>query len=213
MRPLRVVQTPAAASVAFLYTGSPGAGAITLLTNIVDAGVGGRIIVLGSGGNDSAGHFTLTGLDQNGNAQTENVTGGNIASTVSVNYYSVLTSVVFSGTVASTLVIGTRNTTLSAESPMQILDFYNRVPPMVSVAVTGTINWSVVQTFDPIMHTITPSAAIQYAPTATNLTAQTANKFGLLDIGATGCALIINSYSTGATATMNIITPQNNSPT
>lgn len=217
MRPIRVTQNPAAQSaVVVAASQSPGAGAITLAAtaSAIDSAVGGRIVSLVSGGNDSGITFTITGLDQNGLAATEAVTGGNVATVVSTKFYSSVSSITHTGSVAGTFSSGTVNTTLSTDSPIILLDFYNRVAPTVAIQVTGTINFTVQETFDPVypagqpnlpsnQQPVTLSNPVWFSPTA--FSAKSANAVAQLDIGATAMQIVINSYSTGATLTANII--------
>ena len=218
MRQKVVTQNPAAASATVVAASqSPGAGAITLAAGAasIDTAVGGRIIGLTSGSDDHLITFTVTGIDANGVAATEAVTGASGApgTSVTTKFYKSVSSITHTGSVAGTFTAGTVGTTLSTSSQMIPLNSYNRVPVEVSVQITGTINFSIKETFDKIMggillsDTVLPSAATLVTPTA--LSAKTANTVAPLDIGATGMVIVINSYSTGATLKANIITSNN----
>lgn len=211
MRPVTITQTPAAASATKVAASqSPGAGAITLAAtaSALDTGTGGRIVSLVSGGDDSGITFTITGVDQNGLAATEAVTGANTGTAVSTKFYQSVSSITHTGSVAGTLTAGIVGTTLSTSSPLVLLDFYDRIATVVAVETTGTINFTVKETFDPVLAgTVTPSAAILFSPSA--LSAKTSSTVAQLDVGATGVCVVINSYSTGATLVARVISPAN----
>lgn len=218
MRPIRIKLTPAAQSDTVVSaSASPGAGAITLAAGAssIDTGVAGRIVGLKSGGNDLGITFTIIGVDQNGLAATEAVTGANAGTAVSTKFYASVSSITHTGSVAGTLAVGTVNTTLSAAGVLIPLDFYARIAPQVSAQVTGTINYTIKETFDPILsnlndaNAVTPSAAI--LNTVSAFSGKTANVVNQLDVSPTGLIVIINSYSTGATLTVNVIQPLNSS--
>jgi hypothetical protein len=92
---------------------SPGTGTITLNGGLVSGGVATldsqRRVVLVSGGNDSAITFTLFGTNDAGFPISETLAGGNTTA-VSTLDYKTITNIVHSGTVTSTLVVGTGNT-------------------------------------------------------------------------------------------------------
>ncbi len=214
MQILTITQNPATASATALSTSaSPGASPLTLTAQAaaIDAAVGGRIISITSGSDDSSIHFTVVGIDQNGFSVTENITGSSGApgTVVSTKFYKSVSSITPSGAgAAGTTTAGIVGTTLSTASTMVPLNYYSRTAAQVAVEVTGTINFTIKETFGPILTgTPTTSAAILFSSSA--LSAKTANTNALLDVGATGVVAIINSYSTGATLTMRVVTPSN----
>ena len=94
-------------------TQSPGTGTITLanVTSGVTLDTQRRVAVY-SGGNDTAITFTIFGTNQSGAKIQETITGGNTTSTPAVSnldFYTV-TNIVHTGTVTSTLSVGTGNT-------------------------------------------------------------------------------------------------------
>src|ERR1700676_3475056 len=156
MRPIKITQNPAAQSATVIAASqSPlGAGNLTLAAaaSAIDSAVGGRIVGIVSAGNDAGITFTITGVDQNGLTATEVVTGASGApgTAVSTKFYKSISQIVVSGASASTVTVGTVNTTLSTSSQMIPLNFYNRIATQVAVQVTGTINFTVKETFDSI---------------------------------------------------------------
>lgn len=212
MRPITITQNPAAKSTTVIAASQTpsGAGNLTLAAGAaaIDSAVGGRIVGITSAGNDSGITFTITGIDQNGLSISEVVTGSSGApgTAVSTKFYKSISKIAVSGAAAGAVTVGTVNTTLSTISQMIPLDFYHRIATQVMIEVTGTINFSVSETFDPILAN-GPSGAILVTPTA--LSSKTSNINSLLDVGATGVVVQINSYSTGATLTARIISAAN----
>src|SRR5665213_2616844 len=160
MYPIRIKISPAAASaVTVVASASPGAGAITIVTaakSVIDhAGLPtgafprglGRIVSLVSGSDDSGITFTITGTDQNGVAATEAVVGGSSATVVSTKYYTSISSITHTGSVAGTFSAGIVGTTAAAQLALLPLDFYARIGAVVAVDVSGTISYTVQQTF------------------------------------------------------------------
>ena len=216
MLPITIKQNPAAQSATVVAASQSisGATALTLAAgaSAIDTGVGGRIIEIVSAGNDAGITFTVVGVSANGLATSEVIIGTNAGTAVSTKFYSSITSITTSGSTASTVTVGTVNTTLSTTSVCVPLDVYQRVPTAISVQITGTINYTVLETFDPLLLdssgvTVTPDAAIYQSITA--LAAKTATSHGQVDVGATGIQIQINSYSTGATLTARIISSSN----
>lgn len=213
MQPITITQTPATSAL-IANSQSPGAGAITLNATAasIDSAVGGRILGIVSGGNDSGITFTITGIDNNGLAASETITGANTSTAVSTKFYKSVSSITHTGSVASTMNVTTVQTVLSTSSIIVPLDVYQRVPSEISVQVTGTINFTVLETFDPLLLdssgvTVSPSAAIYQSITA--LAAKTSTTHGQCDVGATGLLFQINSYSNGATLVARVISPSN----
>jgi hypothetical protein len=84
-----------------------GAGALTLLTNTVDANA--RRILFTSSGDDRLISFAVVGIDWNGQSVSETVTGawGPTLTSISAYDYLMVTSIVASGASAGTVAIGT----------------------------------------------------------------------------------------------------------
>lgn len=130
-----------------------------LVTNgIANLGAPRRVLIT-SAGNDSGITFTVTGTARNeqGNAaQSETVTGGNIAAVATTQDFLTVTSVVSSGPTAANITIGTNTT---ASGPWVPWDTY-AVDFQVSVsgnAISGTPTWQVDYTYDDVFGTWLPS--------------------------------------------------------
>ena len=131
---------------------SPGSAVITLNGSLASGGVATldtqRRVVLSSGGNDVGINFTVFGTNGAGFPITDTVAGGNATTSAVTNLdFKTITNITHSGTVASTLTVGTGNT---ASSLWQIVN-WNAYPPNISVAVqlvTGAITYTVEHTYD-----------------------------------------------------------------
>lgn len=155
--------------------------------------------------------FTVVGTNTNNDAISEAITGpGANATVASTKYFKTVSSVTVSAAQGGTeaVNIGTRNTTLSAVSVVVPLDFYDEVAPEISVDVTGTINFTVQQTFDSILTVKDSSGGISWE-SITALTAKTADTVAQTSIGAKAIRVLINSYSASATAQVAIISSFN----
>lgn len=153
--------------------------------------------------NDSANDkssidIVLVGTDQNGNAQTETLTGPTGSATVeSTLYYLTLTSV----TPASTWGADTADIGWVDEfiTPTINLNWGAEDCAALVVDVTGTINFTLQQTFDRLDGALTP--LWQTVPEAGSKTVDGVyNTTG----GATGARLVVNSYSSGAEIRFNV---------
>ena len=152
MRPLvdtvGPLQAQALASVAANQT--PGAGAAFTLNGTLASGGIATItppaqLIFTFAGNESANSFTVTGLDQGGNAVSEVVPGVNIGTSTSVLTYSVVKSVVATNAAAANIEIGN---TQSASSQWFRMDEWAIPNIGIGVDVSGTVNYTVQQSFD-----------------------------------------------------------------
>lgn len=150
-----------------------------------------RQITIGSGGNDSAITYTITGTNRN-SARSEVVTGGNVATVNSVLDYDVVTSIVASGAPAGTVVAGTNGI---AGSQWVRLDSWANAQTTVQVEVTGTVNATVQQTMDdpnsPTDAVTMPSVTWMSADAP--LVAFTANQFSNFAFSPTFLRVLLNS--------------------
>lgn len=162
----------------------------------------GRIIVITDADTDTQSDvtFTIVGTDAQDNAISDVVTGPASAATVaSAKYFKTVSSVTVSAAQGGTekVDIGTRGTTLSAVSKVYPLNSRDSVAPMVSVNVTGTINFTVQQTYSNLLTTTDASGGIVWED-VTALASKTADTTAQLGIGCRGMRVVVNSYSTGA---------------
>lgn len=174
----------------------------------IDSSGAARILLITTTEDDSAGNLVITGTDANDTAITETIAMPNSTTKVTTKAYKTVTTINTTLAITANISIGTVATTLTAVDKVICLDFYNRIGAVVAVEVTGTINFTVKETFDSITDGADTSAtAVFFSPSA--FTSKTASTVGQLDIGATGVQIVINSYSNGATLVARIISPSN----
>lgn len=123
-QPIVFSQTLAASSANNIATSqSPGAGAITLNGSTVTGGVATldvqRRVLITSGSSDAGITFTVRGTNGAGNAITDTFAGGAVTATSNLDFKTV-TSVTHTGSVASTITIGT---SAVGSSLWQIINF------------------------------------------------------------------------------------------
>src|ERR1700749_2626117 len=119
-QPIVFSKALAAANATSIATSqSPGSGAITLTSTTVILDTQ-RRVVLTSGGNDSSISFTIFGTNQSGAPIQETLTGANATTVVSNFDFLTVTNITHTGSVASTLTVGTWNT---GSSQWQILNW------------------------------------------------------------------------------------------
>lgn len=175
----------------------------------IDSSGAARILLLTTTENDSTGNAIITGTDANDQVITETIAWPNTTTKVTTKAYKTVTSINTTIALTANASVGTVGTTLSAKDALIPLNFYAGVGLQVAVEITGTINFTVNETFDSIMnYAVTPDNAVMFSPTA--LASKTANTVGQLDVGATGVQIVINSYSTGATLTAQLISVDQN---
>lgn len=169
----------------------------------------GRIIVItdSSTSDQSDVTFTVTGTDPNGDAISETITGPTSGATVvSTKYFKTVSSVTVSAAQggSETVNIGTRNTTLSAASKVVPLNFYSDDGVTISVDVTGTINFTVQETFDSVLTQTNASGNIVWADISA-LASKTADTTSTATRGATAVRVVVNSYTNTAELQARII--------
>ncbi len=162
----------------------------------------GRIIVIVDSDTDTQSDvtFTIVGTNADDHAISDVVTGPASAATVaSAKYFKTVSSVTPSAAQGGTekVDIGTRGTTLAAVSKSYPLNSRDSVAPMVSVNVTGTLNFTVQQTYSNLLTATDASGGIVWED-VTALASKTADTTAQLGIGCRGMRIVINTYSTGA---------------
>ena len=142
--------------------------------------------------------FTIVGTDANGHDQTETglVGPASGATVTSTKYFKTVTSIQPSATMGVLVVsVGISALSLSQTIP---LDSRSVASAGMIVAVTGTINYTVNETFADVFdnNVIPPFIAI------TALTSKSANTLGSATVSATGVQLLVNSVTNSATYTI-----------
>lgn len=188
-----------------------GAEALTLDGALVSGGVAtldyARQLAVVSDGNESGITFTVTGTDADGYAQTEDITGPNITTVESTKYFKTVTSVTVDGAGAGNITVGTVDEICTNTIPIK---WRSDNAATINVDVTGTINFTVQQTFDDVQRPgQTPQSAhvnSQWLDISA-LASKTADTTSTSTVGASAIRLVINSYSSGAEIQMNLVQP------
>lgn len=173
-------------------------------------GIAHQVSIKNDSGTDHSGKtVTLVGTDADNLAQTEVVTGPGAAATVeSTKYFKTLTSATPSSTIgADTFDIGWVDEVTTKTIP---IDWRSQIAAAVSVYVTGTINFSVQETFDAVQSpaTIKPQQDAHWVA-VTALASKTAHTTAQVSVGATAIRVIVNSYSSGAELQAHVSQPMN----
>ena len=168
-------------------------GTWTISTTATTDGLAHQVSIRNDSATDhSAKTAILTGTDENGAAQTETVNLPTTSATIeSTKYFKTLTTVVPSASIgADTMDIGWVDEVASNWYPV---NWRAENPVAISVDVTGTIDFTVQETFVDILGGVAPSWVSISA-----LAAKTADTNSTGTAGATAIRLIVNSYSSAA---------------
>lgn len=187
-------------TVTSIAIASPAAG------STVDIGVNGvfvsadslahRLSIIDLGADVQTGAtYTITGESEAGIEQTEDIAGPGASATIeTTKYFQTVSSITIASPVAtSTIDVGTVDEVQTKVFP---LNNYNRVGATIFVDVTGTIDFTVQETFNP-MSEADPAANATFID-ITALADKTADTVGSATVGATAMRVTINSYTTGA---------------
>ena len=160
-----------------------------------------RQISFESTGNISGVTFTVTGyLDSNENLLiTEDVTGPNNSTVKTSNYFYSITQVAADGAVGTNTEAGPLD---DAATDIIPLDQY-RGSVAVGVYVTGTINYTIQQTFADIQNATAPFNFADIDDT--DLVSATANQQTQYDAVPRAIQIITNSYTNGAELAIGIL--------
>ena len=161
-----------------------------------------RALTITSGGDDSDITYTLTGTDANGAAQTEDIVGGNATTVLTAKYFKSVSSITHTGSVQSTVTVGTGNVTRIMATQIIPLEPYDTIATVVSVDVTGTIDFTVQETFDDVLNLNVGS--ILWADVSA-LNDKTADTTAAVSRGARAIRLLVNSYTDTAELQMTVI--------
>lgn len=207
MRPITIgPYTPAVAlTTAFNAQGFTSTGAATAPTTTSTSDGLSHYVTLTSPSQASlAGiNFTIVGTDNDGHAVTNTIAGPASASTVtSTVFFKTITTIQPSATMgALTLAVGIAVTAITQTIPLTS----SAAAAGMTVAVTGTINYTMYETFANVyVHD-----ANTVSTTISALASKTTNTSGNASVSATGVFLLINSVT--ATATIEVWLNQNSS--
>lgn len=171
-----------------------GAGALTLNGALVTGGVGvldvARRVLITTVSDEHTKTFTITGTDWFGNTITEAVTGPNATTGYTELDFKTVTSVTVSAATTGALTVGTNGVASTQPIP---LDIHGRPEVSLQVTVTGTINWTVQQTLDPMFAVATSSSPTWFDHTSADMVAETVDRQGSYTTIPTGTRVLINS--------------------
>lgn len=203
MRPYQLSMVPANVNLLGYLSNATGV-TWTLTANDSGDSLARRITIRNDAATDhSAKTYTMVGTDADGNAQTE--TGAlpaGSATVTSTKYFLTLTSVTPSATIgADTMDIGWANQFITKTIP---LDWRANKEATYAIDVTGTINYSVNESFSDVQNVANPAQnASWYALAA--LTTKTADLASAGTIHATAVQLVVASYTDTATIKLQIV--------
>jgi hypothetical protein len=144
--------------------------------------------------------LTLTGTDADGNIQTEAITLPNTTTIESTKYWLTVSSGEASAATVGTFDIGWVDEVIHKTYQ---LDFRNTEAAAYAVNVTGTIDYTIQESFEDIQNTSSPSQNAAWH-NLTALAAKTADLASIGTINATAVRLIINSYTDTAEIQLHI---------
>lgn len=206
MRPKLFSFSPVGASLTGFASNVTGAS-WTISTTATTDGLAHLVTVRNDSVTDHSGKtIVLVGTDANNIAQTETITApGTSATVTSTKYFKTLTSATPSATIgADTFDIGWSGVAITQTYPV---DWPKVTGGGISVAVvvTGTINWDLQHTLDEVFDS---SATINWFDHA-SLAGETASGDGNYAFPIRAVRMLINSVTTGATVSMNVLQGNN----
>lgn len=183
-------------------------GATWTLTNTTTSdGLGHLVTIQNNSATDhSAKTGTIVGTDVDGHALTETVNLPAGTSTVTgTKYFKTVTSITPSATVgADTFNLGWGAVSVT---PSFVLDRFANVGAAVMADISGTINFTGEETFNPMQsQTAFPSNSNTWF-TMSGLSAKTADTVSSCTLGAVGVRIKTNSVTNGATLSIVISQP------
>jgi len=153
-----------------------------------------RQLIQTAAANESARTFTITGTDENGQAQVLAMSGLNATTGETAEYWKTVTSIASDAATAGNVSFGTVDEVSTGLTP---LGQYMAEPVTIAVIVTGTVNFTVQETFNDVVKDINFSNTITWFPVSA-LSAKTANTVAVITHRATGFRLLVNSHSASA---------------
>lgn len=179
----------------------------TLAATEVSDGLAHKVSLTPSGA--VTGDYTISGLDADGEPQSEVLATDAANAVTSVLFYSELTSILApSGLGAETVDIGWVDEFASQTIPLEI--YLHGIPVNCQVTLAGTANFDIEDTMSDIRASTSPPPAqndFTWLNDA-NFTNKSASLSAQLAVVARAIRLVINSYSSGAELELAIITPR-----
>ena len=209
MRPKYLTFDPATEDTDGLANNVTAAAGVALTLAANDAGdsLAHKIIITPSGA--ISDDFTITGLDADGQPQSEVLASDAANAVTSTKYYSSVTSVLAATLGAETVDIGWVDEFASPTIPVEIF-LKNGALIGCQLAITGTISVDIQDTMSDIRASYSPPPGQEdftWLDDA-NFTGKSASMSAQLSVLARAIRLVANSYSAGAEVELSIITPR-----
>lgn len=200
MRPRTFSYTPADDDTDGFAAGVTGAGPFTMTATTSGDSMA-HLVSLSSTANLSGINMVLSGLDAEGNTQTETVAGPNNNTVNSTKYFSQLDTVTPASTLgANTMDVGWTDDVVTPAFPLDIRA--NPFNVSVAIDIGGTINYTLQHCFQAIQ-SANPSTLTWWAHDVLNgLTADAQSNYSK---PVTAIRLLLNSLTAGATITLHVI--------
>lgn len=199
MRPIAIAYTPLDDSTTYFATGLTGASGVLTAFAVTDNLA--HNVSLTSAANLSGINMTVTGLDADGQAQSEVITGPNANTVYGAKFFSRLNTITFGSTLgANTMDVGIKDTCVSQTIPVDYIQASFNVTFMV--AITGTINYDVEYT-EQAIYDAQPSTLTWF--NHATIVAKTTSFDGVTTSPIRAARLAINSLTAGATASLTIL--------
>lgn len=201
MRPLHKTYTPAAVDTNGIVAAATGADSpLTLAASGAGDGLAHQLN-LTSAANLAGIDFTITGTDADGVEISEVIAGPGATTIETTSYFLTVTEITISATLAAdTVDIGWVDEFVTPTVGFN----YHRSEASISIAVTGTINYTAQQTFDSLR--LRPDGAFAWTDsTDTDLVSATTSQISVFDKPITGFRIKANSYSSGAALDLYLV--------
>lgn len=192
------------ANTAMTLNGAESSGGVWTNTSSClvngQAGKIGHQIAIDCSGDINAAIFTIVGLDPEGRAITETITGVTTTPVESTKYYHKITSITPDTTSAETVWVGAVDECITSMYPIsaRAVDQYT-----LAVDITGTINYDVEYTFQD--HNNTTSTQSLAWNNHSEIVNETTSQNSYIEAMATAVRFVANSYTGGATVQFTII--------
>lgn len=164
-------------------------------------GIKGRRIGIACAGDETSRTFSITGVDPDGNAQTEDVTGVNADTAESVKYWRSISAIAVDDDTAGAITVGTVDEAITRTI---VLNHHGTDGATVAVlGLSGTCQFDIDETFEDVM--------LDGSDATTNWIVAQSNKSAdlaaALTRGATGVRLKFDSYTNGAELQFHVTQP------
>ena len=183
---------------------TPTAGNALTLTSTLSNTFARRVGVT-QAGDENARTFTVVGTDHQGYALTEGIGGLTSGVAESTEYFKTITSITPDAATAGAIQVGTVDELISTIVP---IDWRSDQQATVNVDVTGTIDFTLEETFDDVQRPgEIPRSAYANSQWVSVATSGAADNQLNPTLGATAVRLKVNSYSDTAEIQMNVVHP------